>query len=198
MTTGACGFIFSHAPPEGHEEMDYFTCTDNNAGPIIDVIWASLNVLGALVAAGDPDAYENSSQIIAVGLSWGVLSGAAAGVGFNKTKKCKAAKRAQAQRQGQGAREDTRAGDTVVQAVVVSPDAATLTVGQRIQLVATALNSSGGSVPNKMFTWSSSNDAIASVNNAGQVTAHAVGSVVIAANTDNIVGTTNVVVRSQH
>ena len=28
MATG-CGFVFSHAPPEGHEQLDYFTCTEN-------------------------------------------------------------------------------------------------------------------------------------------------------------------------
>ena len=37
--TGACGFIFSHGPPVGHEQMEYFTCTESNAGPIVDVIW---------------------------------------------------------------------------------------------------------------------------------------------------------------
>ena len=28
MATG-CGFVFSHAPPEGHEQMDFFTCTES-------------------------------------------------------------------------------------------------------------------------------------------------------------------------
>jgi len=42
--------------------------------------------------------------------------------------------------------------------------------------------------------WSSSNDAIASVSNAGLVTAHAAGAVVIAANTGNVVGTARLVV----
>ncbi len=101
MATGACGFIFSHAPPQGHEQMEYFTCTESNTGPIIDVIWAGLNVLGVLVVAGDPDAYVNSSEAIAGGLAWGAFSGAAAGVGFNKSKKCRAAKRQLAERQGE-------------------------------------------------------------------------------------------------
>jgi uncharacterized protein YjdB len=174
--------------------MDYFTCTEGDAGPILDVVWAGLNVLGAIIIATDPDAYENSTGAIVIGLSWGVVSGISAGVGFNKSKQCRAAKLELAERQARG----TRVGEAVVQAVVVRPDTVTLAVGQRIQLVATALNSTGGTVPNKMFTWSSSNDAIASVSNAGQVTAHAVGSVVIAANTDNIVGTANILVRAQN
>lgn len=198
MATG-CGFLFSHAPPEGHEQLDYFTCTESNAGPIIDVIWASLNVIGALAATADPDAYVNSGEIVTIGLSWGVLSGAAAGVGFNKSKKCKAAKRALTARQMQGRMEprEPPAADLVVQAVALNPAANTLRVGERVQLTATAYSSGGVAIPNKLFRWSSSNDAIASVNNAGLVTAHASGTVVIAANTDNIVGTANIVVTSQ-
>lgn len=61
------------------------------------------------------------------------------------------------------------------------------------QVVATAMNSGGVSIMNKMFRWSSSNDAIASVN-SGLITAHASGEIVIAANTDNIVGTARIVV----
>ena len=193
----SCGFLFSHAPPEGHEQMDFFSCTESNAGPIIDVIWASLNVLGALAAASDPDAYAEGTT--AIGLSWGILSGAAAGVGFNKSKKCKAAKRALAARQTQGRveRREPPPADLVVQAVVVSPAADTLQVGERVQLTATAYNSGGVAIPNQPFRWSSSNDAIVSVNNAGQITAHASGTVVIAANTNNVVGTANIVVASR-
>ena len=81
-----------------------------------------------------------------------------------------------------------------VQAVMVTPPEDTLAVGQRVQLVASAHSSSGTVVPNRAFMWSSSNDAIASVSNAGLVTAHAAGTVVIAANTGNVVGTARIVV----
>jgi len=196
MATG-CGFLFSHAPPESHEQMDFFSCTESNAGPIIDVIWASLNVIGALAAASDPDAYAEGTA--AIGLSWGILSGAAAGVGFNKSKKCKAAKRALAARQTQRRVEgrEPPPADLVVQAVVLNPGADTLQVGERVQLTATAYGSGGVAIPNQPFRWSSSNDAVASVNNAGLVTAHASGTVVIAANTNNVVGTANIVVASR-
>ena len=198
VVTGGCGFLFSHAPPEGHEQMDYFTCTEGDAGPIIDIVWAGLNVAGAAVIASDPDTYANADAAIVGGISWGVISGAAAVVGFNKSKKCRAAKRALAERQGQrpAVRREPQPADDVVQAVVINPAADTLGVGERVQLVASAYNSSGGMVPNKMFAWSSSNAAIASVNNAGLVTAHASGAVVIAANTDNVVGIANMVVAS--
>ena len=134
-----------------------------------------------------------------IGLSWGIFSGAAAGVGFNKSKKCKAAKRALAARRMQDRveRREPPPADLVVQAVVLNPAADTLRVGERVQLTATAYSSGGVTIPNKPFRWSSSNDAIASVNNAGLVTAHASGTVVIAANTDNVVGTANIVVASR-
>ena len=89
------------------------------------------------------------------------------------------------------------ADQAVVQAVVIMPQLDTLSVGERIQLVASAHSSSGAVVSSKFFSWSSSNDAIASVSSAGLVTAHASGSVVIAARTDNTVGTANVVVIPQ-
>lgn len=47
-----CGFVFSQGPPTGHEQMESFTCTESNAGPILDIVWASLNVLGALGGIG--------------------------------------------------------------------------------------------------------------------------------------------------
>ena len=95
-----CGFVFSQGPPTGHEQMESFTCTESNAGPILDIVWASLNVLGALGAASDPSAYENSGEIVAVGLGWGVFSSFSAASGFNKSKQCKLALRQLAERQG--------------------------------------------------------------------------------------------------
>ena len=173
--TGACGFIFSHAPPAGHEQMDYFTCTESNAAPIIDVI----DVIWAFVIQSD---IPIASRLVFAG-----LSGVAAGVGFSKSRECRAAKRALAQ----------RLVEAVVQTVVISPATDTLAIGERVQLVATAHSSNGAIVANRMFVWSSSNDAIASVNNAGLVTAHATGAVVIAAHTDDMVGTANIVVAAR-
>ena len=124
----------------------------------------------------------------------GVLHGISAGVGFSKSKSCRAAKRQLAERQR--AARAQRVADAVAQTVVVRPAVDTLAIGGRVQLGAIAYCSSGGILHNKTSAWSSSDDAIASVNDAGQVTAHANGAVVIAANTDNVVGTANVVVAS--
>jgi hypothetical protein len=189
-----CGFVFSHGPPDNHQQLEYFSCTESNTGPILDVVWGSLNVLGALAAAGDPDAYTNSDQIILVGLTWGAVSGAAAAVGFNKSRKCRDAKLELARRQPMVAQPTQMTADSTLAAVVLRPQLDTLLVGDQLQLVATAHNSSGAAIPNRSFVWSSSNDAIASVNRAGMVTAHASGSVAIAANAEGIVGTTRIVV----
>ncbi len=91
----------------------------------------------------------------------------------------------------------TRAVDApalVVHTVAIRPAEGTLVVDAQLQLAATAYSPRGAAIPNRGFVWSSSNDAIASVSNAGLVTAHARGAVVIAANSDSIVGTATIVV----
>jgi hypothetical protein len=140
-----------------------------------------------------------SEAFIVFDLSSAALAGTAGVVGFNKTKRCRAAKRELARRYeealDQRVRPEPAPADLVVLAVVISPAADTLTVSDQLQLRATAYNSGGGAIPNKLFTWSSSNAAIASVSAAGLVTAHASGLVVVVANTDNVVGTANILVR---
>jgi Bacterial Ig-like domain (group 2) len=195
LSTG-CGFVLSKAPPTGHEQMQSFTCTESDAGPILDVVWASLNVLGAVAAASNPSEIENANEVVAVGLAWGIFSSFSAGSGFNKSKRCRRALQQLALRQGQANPTGQILPTDVpsVQAVLVSPAEDTLVVGERHQLVATAHSSSGTAIPNREFKWSSSNDAIASVSNAGLITAQSVGTVVIAANTGNVVGTARIVV----
>ncbi len=199
-TTG-CGFLFTHAPPADHRERTSFSCTESDGGPIVDVIWAGVSLFTAIAVIVDPEqvAPVNSELVIVTYLSWTALGTASGVVGFNKTKRCRAAKRELARRYEEAL--DQRVGpepapaDLVVRAVVISPAADTLTVGGQLQLRATAYNSGGGAIPDKLFTWSSSNAAIASVSAAGLVTAHATGLVVVVANTDNVVGTANILVR---
>jgi hypothetical protein len=185
----ACGFVLTRGPPEGHEQMDYFNCTESNAGPIIDVVWAGLNLVGAAV--------ENAGAGVAVGIGWGVVSSAAAIVGFGKTSKCREAKRLQAQRVGAGVRRTEESADSTVASVSLSPARGTMVVNGQLQLTAAAHNSSGVVVQGRVFLWSSSNDAIASVSASGLVTAHAAGSVVIAARSDGVVGTATIEVTTE-
>jgi uncharacterized protein YjdB len=191
LLASGCGFVFAKGPPTGHQQMESFTCNESDAAPILDVVWASLNVLGAVAALSDRDNYDHPDQVIAVGLGWGVFSSFSASHGFDKSKQCRRALAQLAERQAQ---RHGNVGAVPVQAVVITPADDTLGVGERVQLVAAAHSSSGEVVANRTFMWSSSNDAIASVSNAGLVTANAPGSVVIAANTSNVVGIARILV----
>jgi len=194
LAMSGCGLVVSQGPPTGHELMPAFSCTESNVGPTLDLIWGGANVLAAIAAASEPDPsyYDHPSLAVAVGLSWGVVSTVSAVVGFRKTRECRRALQQLAQRNGAAA--PAPFGPVIVQTVVLTPAADTLAVGEQLQLTATARGSSGAEILNRAFAWSSSNDAIASVSNAGLVTAHAPGTVVIAANTTNVVGTASIVV----
>lgn len=192
LSLSGCGFLLTNGPPPGHEQLVSFSCTDDNAGPVLDIVWGSLNVLGALAIASDRAAYDNPDLSIASGLAWGLFSGFSAATGFKKTRDCRQALAQLAARSPAAAPPpDTLA----IQAVVLTPADDTIGVGERVQLVARAHSSSGAAIERRTYTWSSSNDAIASVSAAGLVTAHAPGSVVIAANTANVVGTARILVR---
>ena len=200
MISGGCGIGLTHGPPEGHEQMDHFTCTESNVGPVLDVLTGLFYVIAGAVSTAEADDWDFSGDYYVVsGLLMGVAFGVSAGVGFNKTKKCKAAIQDLAARHAQGA--DTVRSELppelVVQTVVLEPATYTLAVGERLHLTATAHNSDGDAVPHRRFSWSSSNDAIASVSSTGLVTAHANGTIVIAARTDNVVGTAEIVVVSR-
>jgi alpha-tubulin suppressor-like RCC1 family protein/uncharacterized protein YjdB len=68
-----------------------------------------------------------------------------------------------------------------VVSVVVSPDTATRTVGQTIQLTATPKDSIGGTLTGRVTTWTSSDTARASVSGSGLVTVKAAGTATISA-----------------
>lgn len=196
--TVSCGFIFAHGPPDGYEQMPSFDCTPGNTAALLDLVWGGLNVAGAAAAANNPREYDRPGQIVTVGVSWAVISGVSAVAGFSKSARCRAARLQMAQKGAAGApRAQPLYGDSIVQAVVVQPALDTVAVGQQVQLVASAHNSSGSVVPDQLFVWSSSNDAVASVGVAGLVTAHAPGSVVISVRAAGVVGTTSVVVVPQ-
>src|SRR6059036_1381540 len=68
-----CGWIFTHGPPTGHEQLEYIPCTESDAGPILDLVWGGLNVLGAIGVAADRSAYDYRTQRSYLG-SRGALS----------------------------------------------------------------------------------------------------------------------------
>jgi alpha-tubulin suppressor-like RCC1 family protein len=64
-----------------------------------------------------------------------------------------------------------------------------VSLGETLQLNATARDASGNTVLGKTFTWESSDDGIAMVGSSGLVTAVANGSVTITATSDGVTGT---------
>jgi uncharacterized protein YjdB len=68
-----------------------------------------------------------------------------------------------------------------VASVVVTPAADTLAPGQRATLHAAVLDSVGDPLPDRVVVWSSSNTAVATIDDRGRVTAVAPGTVVMSA-----------------
>jgi hypothetical protein len=92
-----CSFLVVSGPPSNHASLASFDCSESNAVPVLDTIWAALNGIGAISAAGD-SSNPNQGQIIGVGLSWLAISGAAAIYGYTKVSQCKAARREREER----------------------------------------------------------------------------------------------------
>jgi hypothetical protein len=91
-TATGCSFLFVNGPPADHDRLPYFTCTQSNAVPALDLIWAGLNGLGAAAAlSADEGTYENQGQAVFVGLGWVVISGLSARHGFVRAQECRAA-----------------------------------------------------------------------------------------------------------
>jgi hypothetical protein len=87
-----CSFLFVNGPPADHAQVASFHCSESNAWPVVDMIWAGLNGLGAVSAAGD-DTNPDQDQIVGVGLAWLAVSGISAIYGFSKVSQCNDAKR---------------------------------------------------------------------------------------------------------
>jgi hypothetical protein len=97
MLHSGCSFLFVKGPPAKHAQMATFECSESNAWPALDLIWAGLNGLGAVTAAGD-DENPQQGQIVGIGLAWLVVSGASAIYGFSKVSECGGAKRGRDER----------------------------------------------------------------------------------------------------
>ncbi|MGQ0647472.1 MAG: Ig-like domain-containing protein [Gemmatimonadaceae bacterium] len=76
-----------------------------------------------------------------------------------------------------------------VSSVTVSPSTSTLVVGGALQLNAVITDDRGATVAGKSPAWSSSAPSVATVSAAGRVAALTVGSAVVSATSDGVVGT---------
>ncbi len=83
-----------------------------------------------------------------------------------------------------------------VATVTISPSSASVEQGATVQLTATARNASGTAIPGQVFTWSSTNTAVATVNSSGVVSGVGAGTATIRATTSGVTGNATVTVSS--
>lgn len=89
-----CSYLFVSGPPANHAQLAVFDCTESNTLPVLDLIWAGLNGLGAASALSESEQMNsNRDQVITVGALWLAVSGTAAIYGFSKVSDCKSARR---------------------------------------------------------------------------------------------------------
>jgi uncharacterized protein YjdB len=81
-----------------------------------------------------------------------------------------------------------------VASVTVSPPTNPIFIGGNVQLSTTVKDQNGTTVTNRVVTWASSNDAIATVSSSGRVTGVAAGTVTITATSEGKSGTATVTV----
>ena len=81
-----------------------------------------------------------------------------------------------------------------VASIDVTPTSASVSVGEKVQLAATAKDAAGQPLSGKAFTWASDAPATATVSASGLVTAVAEGSAHITATSEGISGSSNVTV----
>src|ERR1044071_8678315 len=95
---------------------------------------------------------------------------------------------------GGGNEQPTGVTPPAVASVIVAPDSSLLIPGGSAQLAATVRDASGAPLTGHTITWSSSDNSKVTVTQAGQVTAVAVGRVVVTATSEGKSGSTIVVV----
>lgn len=78
--------------------------------------------------------------------------------------------------------------------VTVAPGTVTLRVGNVRSFAATARNNTGTVITGRTFRWSSSNSAIAAIDQSGTLTATTAGNIVVTADVDGAIGTANVTI----
>jgi hypothetical protein len=207
LLLGACGLAVTRGPPAGHEKMmTAFSCTESWTGPALDILAGLTTIFLVALANGLDDSGDHTvhaeNRRVVGGAMVGVFA-VSAGIGIDRIGKCSAARRALTLRQAEAAaalaaRRHSAADLIAVRNVLITGGRDTMTAGEWTQLVATAYDSTGAVIVDKMFTWSSSNDTIATVRADGLLRLRRVGTAVITANAGNVIGTTNIVVVLPH
>lgn len=88
-----------------------------------------------------------------------------------------------------GSSSSTTTSSTTLQSITLTPSSATLNINQSTNFIATALDSSGNSVANVTYTWTSSAPTVAIVSSSGLVTGLAAGTAQITASVTTVAAT---------
>jgi hypothetical protein len=174
---------------------------------VLDIVFGVLNLVGSFVVAGNesndaPYSDEPSDgALIAAGVVWAGISTVSAVIGFDRVKQCVAAKQALRERQAHAsvapAGGASSVGITPILAVLIMGGRDTLTVGEQTQLIAKAFDAAGAALPaDRLRGRRRTCDRLRQQRRPRDD--RATGSVVIAANCDNVVGTVHLVVLAQH
>jgi len=198
LPIGGCGVAFMHGPPAGNEHMWEFRCSQSYVPPLLDGVLGAVFLVAGFTIASDPSEYgypENArGNLIAAGVLEAAFLGASSAVGFDKVNRCRAALAQLATRQAR-IRSISAPPGTPVARIRVGPSQDTIVVGESLQLEAVALGAGRIIVPQPVFAWSSSDNAVAWVTRTGLVTALAPGTVLIDASAEDVIGTVRLVVR---
>ena len=131
---------------------------------------------GGTWSSSDPAVATISSTGVATGLSEGTTTITAAAEGQTRTATLTVVRPA-------------------IASIDVTPGESSLAPGQTVQLTATPRSSGGAALTGRTIAWSSSDDAIATVDQNGLVTAVAEGTASITAASEGVQGTANVAIR---
>jgi hypothetical protein len=198
LWSSACGVLLTNGPPANHDQLIDFRCTQSFTAPILDALLGAANLVAGFVLASDPEAYgypaKARGNLIAAGVVEAAILGASSAIGVDKVKRCRAAMDQLAVRQAR-LRAIAAPPGTPVEHIRVGPTVDTIVVGGMVQLHALALGAGRVVVPQPIFGWSSSDNAVAWVTRTGLVTALAPGTVTIDASAEDAVGSATVVVK---
>ena len=94
FAVSGCGFLLVEGPPRViPENAISVRCTESKTLPVLDAVWAGLNLAGAILIASDPDGsdIDNPNAAIGFGAVWTIFSGFSAKSGFDKVADCREA-----------------------------------------------------------------------------------------------------------
>src|SRR5881396_1391813 len=138
----------------------------------------------------------NGNPLTGRGVVWTSSTGAVATVGSSGlvTAVATGAATITATSEGQSGSSSITVSNAPVASVAVTPAAASVQVGQTMQLAATPKHANGNPLSGRIISWSSSNTSVVGVNSSGLVTAVATGGATITATSEGQSGTASITV----